>query len=293
MTTLIDMLHEDGSWRCELVDGMVDEAVFRLDPQTAPARRDLVARLLDGRDPGRLADPERWESVLIEALLADPAAARLRVLRLHLTDYHHSAAAAARALAGSVRTHLEELYFGYDFTYLLEHSRTSTGGRIAPERWLPDGFAHDVEAGMWEALPALRTLIAEGAFLFDQIGGDALTEARLRGAVLSYGGVFPDAAPALVSLTVETGTDVHGVACSADLLSSELTPAAMPHLRHLDLGAAQFDATDLEVLEALAESPILPQLETLVLRSLELDDDEEEAAALLGGFAHLQLSTTH
>ena len=68
--------------------------------------------------------------------------------------------------------------------------------------------------------------------------------------------------------------------------------AAMPHLRHLDLGAAQFDATDLEVLTALAESPILPQLETLVLRSLKTDDDEE-AAALMGSFAHLELSTTH
>ncbi|GAB7051530.1 hypothetical protein [Catenuloplanes indicus] len=291
MSTLIDLLHEDGSWRCTLVEGMVDEAVFRLEPGTAPARRDLAARLLDGRDPGRLADPEQWEAVLIEALLADPVVARLRVLRLHLTDYHHSAAAAARALAGSVRTHLEELYLGYDFTYLLEHSRTSTGGRIEPESRLHDGFTHDAEAGMWEALPALRTLTAEGAFLFDRIGGDSLTEARLRGAVLCDGGVFPASAPALVRLAVELGTDVYGVACPVDQLENELTPTAMPNLRHLDLGEAEFDGTDLEVLEVLAGSPLLPQLESLVVRSLEAD--EEAVAALMPAFAHLNLSVAH
>ncbi|MGW0197779.1 hypothetical protein [Nonomuraea sp. NPDC003201] len=212
--------------------------MFRLAPHTTSGRRALVERL--GADA---TDPEQWEAALIEALLTDPAAADLRRLELHLTDFHHSARRAARALATQRRERLTSLYFGHDFTYLYEHSTTSTGAAIDPLSRLHEGFTDDSRNGLWDALPALRELTAEGGLLFDEIDGDALTsltELRLRGAVLADG--------------------------------------------------------DLGTLEALAGSPILPQLESLKIKSLQIQEHETDGDPLEAltrrapTFTHLALS---
>ncbi|MER6002780.1 hypothetical protein ABT120_29705 [Nonomuraea angiospora] len=148
------------------------------------------------------------------------------------------------------------------------------------------------------ALPALRELTAEGGLLFDEIDGDALTsltELRLRGAVLADGAVFPRKAPSVVTLALEIRSDVFGTECPIEQLD-ELDPAGYPALRHLDLSRAEFDAGDFGTLEALAGSPILPQLESLKIESLqiqELETDGDPLEALTGlarAFTHLALS---
>ncbi|MBW8485773.1 hypothetical protein [Actinomadura parmotrematis] len=284
----LDGLRDDGSWHFTWARGFIDRARFRLAPETAPQRRELVERFAAGAD---VDDPERWESVLIEALLSHPAAARLRGLELHLTDVHHSARRAAEALAARRRERLTDLRFGYGFTYLYEDVRTSTGGRVDPMDHYDAGFVGDATDALWRALPALRTLAVEGALLFHWIAGDALTDLRLRGAVLSDGAVFPGSRPGtvtlpnLAALTLEIGTDVHGTACPVEQLD-ELDAAGYPALRSLDLGAAEFDASDDDVLAALAASSVLPQLERLRVRSLDVED----AAELAPRFAHLDLS---
>ncbi|GAA2396060.1 hypothetical protein [Dactylosporangium salmoneum] len=286
----LDELRADGSWRLTWSGGRLDEAVFRLAPDPAAGRRALVRRL--GTDA---ADPEQWEAALIEALLTDPAAAGLRRLELHLTDFHHSARRAAQALATRSRERLTILYFGHDFEHLYEHHHTSTGGVIDPLSRLHDGFVDDARNGMWQALPALRELTAAGGLLFDDIDSESLTDLRLRGALLAHGGIFPAKAPGLVTLQLEIRTDVFGTACPAEQLE-ELDPAGYPRLRHLDLGRSEFDAGDLGTLRALADSPILPQLETLRINSLriqpyEADGDPLDALrGLAPAFAHLALS---
>ncbi|MEV0676405.1 hypothetical protein AB0I60_07750 [Actinosynnema sp. NPDC050436] len=110
----------------------------------------------------------------------------------------------------------------------------------------------------------MRELSAEGGLLFDDIDGDALpalTELRLRGAVLSDGAVFPHKVPGVVTLVLEIAADVHGTACPVEQLAT-LDPAGYPALRHLHLGEAEFDGGDHPTLMALAESPILPRLES-------------------------------
>lgn len=274
-----DGLRADRSWRLTWSGDRLDEAVFRLAPDTAPGRRALVERL--GADA---ADPERWEAALVEALLTDPVSAGLRRLELRLTDFHHSAHAAARALAIRRRERLTSLFFGHDFTFLYENATTSTGGTINPLSRLHEGFADDTRHGLWQALPALRELTVEGGLLFDDIDGAALpslTELRLRGAVFADGAVFPPRAPGVVTLALEIEPDVFGTACPVEQLDT-LDPAGYPALRHLDLGRAEFDADDLDVLGTLAGSPILPQLESLRIRSLPAGEHE--------GFAHLALS---
>ncbi|PPK66374.1 hypothetical protein V5P93_002597 [Actinokineospora auranticolor] len=282
-------LRADRSWQLTWTDGRLDEAVFRLDPDTAADRRDLVERL--GADP---TDPERWESALVEAVLTDPASADLRRLELRLTDFHHSASRAAAALAAHRRDRLTTLYFGHDFEFLYEDAHTSTGGRFDPLSRLHEGFADDIRHGLWAALPALRELTAEGGLLFDEIGGAALTDLRLRGAVLADGAVFPHEAPGVVSLVVDSGTDVFGVACPVDHLA-ELGPRGWPALRHLDLSRAEFDPSDLATVRALAESRIVPQLATLTLGALRVNDHEADdpigaLTALAPAFAHLTLT---
>ncbi|MGV9385472.1 hypothetical protein ACWDRB_57385 [Nonomuraea sp. NPDC003707] len=288
-----DGLSTDRSWHLTWSGGRLDEAVFRLAPHTASGRRALVERL--GADA---TDPELWEAALIEALLTDPAAADLRRLELHLTDFHHSARRAARALATQRRERLTSLYFGHDFTYLYEHSTTSTDAAIDPLSRLHEGFTDDSRNGLWDALPALRELTAEGGLLFDEIDGDtltSLTELRLRGAVLADGAVFPRKAPNVVTLALEIRSDVFGTECPIEQLD-ELDPAGYPALRHLDLSRAEFDAGNFGTLEALAGSPILPQLESLKIKSLQIQEHEtdgdplEALTRLAPTFTHLALS---
>lgn len=259
--SLVDHLLADGSWH--LGD---DTAEFRLSPATADRRPALIAELVAslGAEPGTglgadPSDPEQWESVLIEALLTDPASAGLRRLDLHLTDFHHSAHRAAAALATHRRERLTSLSFGHDFEYLFEDAHTSTGGRFDPLKRLHQGF---VKAGdMWSALPALTELTATGGLLFDDIVSDTLTELSLRGALFEDGSIFPISTPALVTLRLEIRTDVFGTACPV-LQLEELTPALFPDLRHLDLSRCEFDESDGDVREVLAATGMLARLET-------------------------------
>ncbi|GAB2832946.1 hypothetical protein GCM10022221_34710 [Actinocorallia aurea] len=305
----LDGLREDGSWRFTWSRGFLDEARFRAAPHSRPHRGALVERLRAAHEGAALldattadaADPERWEAALIEALLRHPAAARLRRLDLRLADHHHSAARAAAALAARRREHLAELRFGHAFTYLYEDATTSTGARFDPMSRYDTGFAGDETAALWEALPALRTLEVEGALLFHWIGGDALTDLTLHGAVRSDGGVLPGSSarfprlPNLAALTVRIESDVHGTACPVEQLD-ELTVEAYPALRSLDLGGAHFDDGDLGVLRALADSPVLPGLTRLRVRSLAVEGWEADGeplaalAELAPRFAHLALS---
>ncbi|MET7397059.1 hypothetical protein ABZS66_26595 [Dactylosporangium sp. NPDC005572] len=290
MTKRIDQLRTDGSWQLTWSGDDLDEAVFRLAPGTAEDRGALVERL--GADT---TDPEQWEAALVEALLTDPAAAGLRRLELHLTDFHHSARRAAQALATRSWRRLVSLYFGHDFEHLYEHHRTSTGATIDPLSRLHEGFTDDALTGMWQALPALRELTAEGGLLFDDIDSATLTDLRLRGALLAHGAVFPTKAPSLVTLRLEITSDVFGTDCPAEQLE-ELDPAGFPSLRHLDLSRSEFDPGDLGTLQALADSPILPQLETLSIKTLRIADhaaDGDPLAALRAlapAFAHLTLT---
>ncbi|WP_198154028.1 hypothetical protein [Catenuloplanes japonicus] len=287
----------DGSWRLGWVDGFVEAASFRLVPETGASRGALVERLLGRVEP----DPELWEGVLIDALLAHPAAARLRTLELRLTDFDRSAASAAAALAARRWDHLTSLHFGYGFEYLYEHGTSSTGRRIEPMDHYDKGLVGGAEAAMWAALPALRTLTVEGALLFGWIGGEAVTDLRLRGAVVSDGGVLPGShegfvtLPALERLELEIDSDVHGTTGSVEMLA-ELTAGGYPALRSLDLGDALFDEGDFATLAALADASVLPQLERLRVRALNVERfhvEGEPLAALAEvapRFAHLRLS---
>ncbi|MFB7719906.1 hypothetical protein [Nocardia sp. NPDC056100] len=290
-----EALAADSSWQLTWSGNRLQEAVFRLSPHTTAVRGTLVEQL-----DADASDPEQWEAALIEALLTDPASAELRRLELHLTDFHHSARRAARALAGLRRQQLTALYFGHDFEDLFEPATTSTGGRIDPLEWLHEGFVDDIANNLWAAVPALRELTAEGGLLFDDINGDALpelTELRMRGAVFADGAVFPAKLASLRTLTLEIGPDVFGTVCPGEQLGG-LDPAGFPALRHLDLGAAEFDTDDYDTLVTLAESPLLPQLESLTLRSVYIHkhdiegDRPTELAALAPAFAHLRLEVT-
>ncbi|MFB7470462.1 hypothetical protein [Kitasatospora sp. NPDC056184] len=291
----LDGLRAEGSWRFSWSRGFLDEASFRLAPDGRPGRRELVEGILtahpmDVAADAAVDDPEQWEGVLIAALLAHAVSARLRTLDLRLTDYHHSAERAAAALAGQPRPRLERFSFGHGFEYLFEDGRGSAGSRIEPMEYHGEGL---VRTDLWDALPALRTLELEGAFLFPSVDHEGLTRLRTRGAVVADGSVFlPGRLPALVSLELELESDVFGVACSADQLD-DLADAAQwyPELRNLDLGKVEFDAALSEVLAALADSPLLPQLETLTLREPETPEEggTEPPAALAPKFAHLAL----
>ncbi|WP_344653559.1 hypothetical protein [Cryptosporangium japonicum] len=251
----VQALLADGSWRLDDTGA----AVFRLAPDSAARRRELVEQL--GADP---SDAEQWESVLIEALLTDPATAGLRELELHLTDYHHSARRAAEAIATVPRDRLTSLTFGHDFTYLYAPATTSTGAKFDPLDRLHEGFVHDSRNGLWEALPALRTLTVGGALLFDDIRSDTLTSLTVRGVPLSDGSLVPTAAPALESLRLDVPTDVFGVACPV-LQLEELTPSRFPRLRRLDLSRCDFDTSDGEVDEILRATGMAGQLTALAL----------------------------
>ncbi|MET8697970.1 hypothetical protein ABZW10_03675 [Kitasatospora sp. NPDC004723] len=288
----LDALRADGSWQFSWSRGFLDEASFRLAPGGRPGRRELVERLLtwhpvdvDSVDVD-VDDPEQREGVLAGALLAHSASRRLRALDLRLTDYHHSAGRVAAALAGSVRPRLERLSFGYGFEHLFEDGEGSAGSRIDPMDHHGEGL---VQTEIWEALPALRTLELEGAFLFPSVDHEGLTRLRTRGAVISDGSLFlPGRLPELTSLELELETDVFGGACSVDQLD-DLADAARwyPKLRNLDLGGVEFDAPSSDVLAALAQSPLLPQLEALTVRDLAIP--AAGAADLAPHFAHLTL----
>lgn len=109
------------------------------------------------------------------------------------------------------------------------------------------------------------------------------------------GAVFPRRAPSVVTLALEIRSDVFGTECPVEQLD-ELDPAGYPALRHLDLSRAEFDAGDLGTLEALAGSPILPRLESLKIKSLQIQEYEtggdplEALTGLAPAFAHLALS---
>ncbi|MFB8204982.1 hypothetical protein [Kitasatospora purpeofusca] len=306
----LDGLRADGSWRLGWSRGFVDTAAFRLTEGTGPAedagpagesaprRPALVARLLaelphgGGHDPD---DPEQWEAVLVDVLLRHPAAARLRTLELHLTDHHHSAGRAAAALAARQRPRLAELYLGHDYDTLFELHRTSAGRPLEVERYLHDPVVpHEAGRALWPALPALRSLELEGAFLFDDVVHEELTHLRTRGAVFSDGSLFGTSTPGLVTLEVEIDYDVHGTAGS-NLQLEELAPPGYPRLRHLDLGAATFEPEEAGDLVLLADSPLLPQLESLTVRELVIEDtgaDGDPLEVLTGlapRFAHLEL----
>ncbi|WP_174861457.1 hypothetical protein [Embleya hyalina] len=291
----LDGLRADGSWRFTWSRGFVDEACFRLAEDTRSQRRDLVDRLTVDLphtatvDP---TDPERWEGVLIDALLSHPVAHRLRDLELHLTDWHHSAEHAAAALANRIRPRLERLHFGYDFELLYAPGKTSTGGRIDPLDHHHTGL---VRTDVWRALPTLRTLELEGAFLFGSVCHDGVRRLRVRGPVVSDGALFElGDTPGVTSLEVEIGTDVFGCLCPVDQLD-ELRAADYPALEHLDLSEAEFDASPYEVLATLAESSVVPRLRSLTIGELtiereDIDGDPSTALAeLVGRFAHLDL----
>ncbi|MEU1515567.1 hypothetical protein ABZ490_26030 [Streptomyces sp. NPDC005811] len=281
----LEGLRGDGSWRFTWTRGFLDEASFRPAEDTRPHRRALVERLLADlphTTPADPADPEQGEGALIDALLSHPAARRLRTLALHLTDYHRSAEHAAVALGARERPRLERLYFGYDFQYLFEDGASSTGSPINPLDFQGRGL---VQTDFWDALPALRTLELEGAFLFHSVRHETLTRLRTRGSVISDGSLFGlGPTPGLESLTIDIGTDVFGCSCSIDQLD-ELDASQFPHLRELDLTRAEFDTTPHELLSVLADSPILPQLERLSLGALPGDAVTELAPR----FAHLHL----
>ncbi|ATE55024.1 hypothetical protein [Actinosynnema pretiosum] len=273
--TDFDALRSDGSWQLTTTGDRITGAVFRLAPN--PDRRALVEAL--GADA---SDPEQWESVLLEAFLTAPESADLTVLELHLTDFHHSAARAAAALASRGREHLVELHLGHDFKLLYEHATTSTGRSFDPLEKLNEGFANESAVDLWSALPALRALTLRGGLLLDDMGSTTVTDLHVIGAPFAIGALFPDRAPGVVTLTAEIGYDVFGGVCPAGQLEL-LTPEGYPALRHLDISRAVFDEADEEVLETLAELPLLRQLETL---DLELEEDVPERLA--PAFAHLE-----
>ncbi|KJY29982.1 hypothetical protein VR45_28800 [Streptomyces sp. NRRL S-495] len=321
-------LRADGSWRLGWSRGFLDTAVFRLTEETGPAegngpaegtgptdgtgpvgeadradgagprRRALVVRLLaelphsGAHNPD---DPEQWEAALVDVLLCHPAAGRLRTLELRLTDHHHSAGRAAAALAARQRPRLAELYLGHHYDTLFELHRTSAGRALEVERYLHDPVVpHEVGRALWPALPALRSLELEGAFLFDDVVHEELTHLRTRGAVFSDGALFGTSTPGLVTLEVEIDHDVHGTVAS-NLQLEELTPAGYPRLRHLDLGAATFEPEEAGDFAVLAGHPLLPQLESLTVRELVIEDTGAERdplevlSELAPRFAHLEL----
>lgn len=210
----LDGLRSDGSWQFTWSRGFIDEASFQLVGETQPQRRALVEQLLaDLPHAGTfdLADPEQWEGALIDALLSHPATHLLHTLELHLTDYHHSAERAAAALSRRQWPRLETMYFGFAFDTLFEPHKTSTGNRVDPERYLNSAVVPEaVEDALWRSLPALRTLELEGALLFSVLDHDTLTHLRIRGAVFADGILFSFLTPALVSLELEIGMDIHG-----------------------------------------------------------------------------------
>ncbi|MFG1992968.1 hypothetical protein ACGFJ7_23605 [Actinoplanes sp. NPDC048988] len=254
MRTDLDDLLRDGSWRLD----EPAEAEFRLTPATTAGRGALVERILGRPEP----DPELWESVLIEALLDHPVADGLRTLRLRLTDFHHSARRTAIAIAGRPRPALTELSFGHGFRFLFENATTSTGRALDALQFHDVGLVGDAGHAMWRALPSLRTLTVEGAFVFHGVESETVTDVRLRGVVSSDGSILPGPLPALTTLTLEIGTDVFGTECAVEQLE-ELTPVDYPSLRVLDLRKAQFDTPD--VLEALSGMPIRAQLERVLI----------------------------
>ncbi|GAA2670167.1 MULTISPECIES: hypothetical protein [Actinosynnema] len=275
--TDFDALRTDGSWRLTTTGDLITGAVFRLSPN--PDRRALVEAL--GADA---TDPEQWESALLEAFLTAPESADLTALELHLTDVHHSAARVAVALASRRREHLAELVVEHDFEHLYEPVVTSTGRRFDPQDKLSEGFADESAVDLWAALPALRTLRVRGTLLFDGLDSSSVTDLHVSGAPFVDGAVYPYRAPNVVSLTAEIGIDVYGCGCPVGHLEL-LTPEGYPALRHLDLTGMALDADEEEVLETLAELPLLRQLETLDL-DLELDEDVPEHLA--PAFAHLE-----
>ncbi|MER6916017.1 hypothetical protein ABT354_30450 [Streptomyces sp. NPDC000594] len=291
----LDGLRADGSWEFTWSRGFIDEARFRLAADTRSDRGELVGRLPADHahtattDP---ADPERWEGALIDALLSHPAARRLRSLELHLTDYHHSAERAALSLAARERPRLEHLYFGYDFTYLFEHSEGSAGSRIQPLNHHDRGL---VQTDIWGSLPALRSVEIEGAFLFHFVRLDGPARLRIRGSVISDGSLFGLGwTSGVESLEVEIGSDVFGCCPSIEQLD-ELTADQYPGLRRLDLSGAEFDAPVHEVLSVLADSSVLARLTEVRVGELVIEGEEcggDPSAALAGlasRYAHLDL----
>ncbi|MGW6919627.1 hypothetical protein ACWGB8_38355 [Kitasatospora sp. NPDC054939] len=196
------------------------------------------------------------------------------------------------ALADRPRPRLEHLSIGYGFEDLYENNETSAGSPIDPLDYLHRGITRTAP---WDALPALRSLEAEGPFLFDAVDHAGLTRLRVRGPVVSDGALFDlGRTPAVVSLEVEVGCDVFGVTCPLDQLD-ELQAAQFPALRELDLGDAEFDAGSIETLAALAASTVLPRLERLTVRDLVVGRHACEGeplaalAELAPRFAHLAL----
>ncbi|MFF2024007.1 hypothetical protein ACFVW2_19685 [Streptomyces sp. NPDC058171] len=294
----LDGLRADGSWRFTWSRGFIDGAAFRLATEGRSRRGALVERLLADlphTGSGDAADPEQWEGALIDVLLSHPASRLLRGLELHLTDYHHSAERAALALSRQQRPRLATLHFGHGFDLLLALHTTSTGNRVEPAKYLHAAVV-PAQAGtaLWEALPALRTLELEGAFLFDDVEHATLTHLRTRGAVLSDGSLFAFSTPGLVSLEVEIGPDVHGVVPPNAILD-DLEASRYPRLRSLDLSGACFDPDGAGDFVVLAGSSVLPQLEELSIRELVIEDTDAEReplavlAELAPRFAHLDL----
>ncbi|GLZ79568.1 hypothetical protein Afil01_43750 [Actinorhabdospora filicis] len=281
----LDGPRAEGSWRFTWSRGFIDRAAFRLSAEGTARRRELVT------DAGDRADPERWEAALVELLLTHPAAARLAALELRLTDYHHSAARAARALARRSWPRLTSLSLGHDYEILFALHETSTGNRINPEKYLHDPvIPAEAGAALWLALPALRIEL-EGAFLLDDLDHETLTGLRTRGSVFADGSLFAFSTPALTSLEVEIDHDVHGT-LATNVQLEELSPQRFPALSRLDLSRAFFEPEEGADLVVLAAHPILPRLRNLAIRDLVIEDVPEPLELLAGlapRFAHLDL----
>ncbi|MEV6072203.1 hypothetical protein AB0L82_37160 [Nocardia sp. NPDC052001] len=148
-----------------------------------------------------------------------------------------------------------------------------------------------------------HTIAVRGALL-EQLGGDASDPEQWEAALIDA--LLTDPASAELRRLELHLTDFHHSArraarARAWIRHEQLTaldPAGFPALRHRDLGAAEFDTDDYDTLVTLAESPLLPQLESLTLRSVYIHEHDiegdrpTELAALAPAFAHLRLEVT-
>ncbi len=283
----LEQLTREGSWRFIWVGKQLSEAHFELS-QNRESRQALIPAFVE------CDDEEAFESILIEALFALPEAQCLKLVDLHLRDFHISLKRTISAIAYKTRPVLRELCLRIrDYSrdkFENEGFRSSAGKVIpVPNPWNSlDGWPFvpaEITQSLCRATPYLHTLVLTGDFVFSELHHSSLQELHLYGFEPICGcGIVPThegcgRGPNLPRLKhLEFLLDA-----SAEIEANfflQIDPEAFPSLRTLKILGQSWTG----LLKWVAQSEILPQLKELYLASIEGGTNIEGYADV---FAHL------
>jgi hypothetical protein len=284
-------LAREKSWQFEWRRGFPIRAAFLLaDTRSRGARAYVHHRWERKQVDPEITDAER---VQLEHGLGLMELRFLTDLEFELSEFAPHLPLVARLLAAHPWDHLTRLRLA-----VAHYEPGWMGADEAREKALVTGAETRT---MLAALPKLRRLELAGHFFFPALAHPKLTELRLVGHMPVLNGGFQSrrmrddrglTLPNLRRLELAAMNPSGGGGPPMDACRIRLDKARLPALTHLELQDS--DLGDVSerggVFETIARSPILPQLKTLHLRSIDIHCEAPEPILrkLAPRFAHLE-----